>query len=258
MRKMLGATLVAMVLGTCGPLLVSTAHAGGFVASDEAKVQSMVNATRQSKGLGALVRNDQLVQMAREQTVRQAEKGSIFHNADLSGEITRRGLDWQKVGENVGMGPNVDLIEDAFLASPHHYENIVDPKFNAVGIGVVDGADGRRYVTQVFAAIASVAPKAAAPAAPTIETATVKAAQPVTVQPRATATPSSPPAASAQPRPTDVPTPAVDPNVVVGGVVEPVDLIQPRFDQAKRGDGDLQAVGPGALARIVDLVTFWS
>ena len=145
------AAVVIAVLGLGAVLGVAPAHAGDYVPSDETHVRNLVNATRAGKGLGQLASNNELIGMARRQADRMAAKGNIFHNLQLGDEMTSSGLNWLKAGENVGMGPDVDIIEDAFLASPHHYENIVDPKYDTVGIGVVDGADGRRYVVQVYA-----------------------------------------------------------------------------------------------------------
>ena len=54
------------------------------------------------------------------------------------------------MGENVGIGPNVGAIHQAFLASPEHYRNLADPVFTHVGIGVfVDGA-GRTWTAHEF------------------------------------------------------------------------------------------------------------
>jgi uncharacterized protein YkwD len=210
-----------------GVLGAAPAQAGGYLPSDETRVQNLLNATRTVKGLAKLARNDKLVGMARRQADRMAAKGSIYHNPSLGAEMTSSGLSWQKAGENVGMGPNVDLIEQAFLDSPHHYENIVDAKYDTVGIGVVDGADGRRYVVQVFADLsATPAPTAPKPAAPapttTAEPQAQTAAQvaPVSETPTPTTEPSATPdIEKAAPKP-----PSALPNVVIGGVVEPLDL----------------------------------
>jgi uncharacterized protein YkwD len=59
----------------------------------------------------------------------------LAHNPDLATELPA-GV-WQRLGENVGVGATVAAIHDAFLHSPHHYENIVDPRWDQVGIGVM-------------------------------------------------------------------------------------------------------------------------
>lgn len=55
------------------------------------------------------------------------------------------------IGENVGMGHDLDAIYAAFLASPKHRTNLLDPRWNWVGTGVATAADGTMYVVQVFA-----------------------------------------------------------------------------------------------------------
>ena len=61
----------------------------------------------------------------------------------------------------------------AFINSPAHYANLVDPAWTHVGVGVTFAADGRMYTTHNFMALgggragaAAPAPAAAAPSAP--------------------------------------------------------------------------------------------
>ena len=54
-------------------------------------------------------------------------------------------------GENVAYGPSADTMFDALINSPAHYENIMNGSFSAVGIGVVQGADGTLWTSHVFA-----------------------------------------------------------------------------------------------------------
>ena len=59
---------------------------------------------------------------------------------------------WQVVAENVGVGGDWHSIEDAFMASPEHRENLLDPLFTQFGIGTAVSADGSLWVSQVFRA----------------------------------------------------------------------------------------------------------
>jgi len=72
--------------------------------------------------------------------------GDIWHQADLSVGLA---ADWFRLGENVGYGPGVGPIHDAFIVSPTHYANLVDPGFQSVGVGVVE-IGGRSYVAEEF------------------------------------------------------------------------------------------------------------
>jgi uncharacterized protein YkwD len=50
----------------------------------------------------------------------------------------------------VGEGPTVMSLHDAFVASPGHYHNIVNPNFTHMGVGVVLTPEGRIWVSFVF------------------------------------------------------------------------------------------------------------
>src|SRR5438093_4007680 len=126
MRKLLVGLILAIGLGT----MPVAAHAD--TVSDEAQFVARINSLRTSQGLSALQVHPQLVSKARAWAQTMAAAGRIWHST-LSDGVT---ADWLKLGENVGMGSSVEGLHDAFVASPHHYENLVDPAFNYVGIGV--------------------------------------------------------------------------------------------------------------------------
>jgi hypothetical protein len=69
-----------------------------------------------------------------------------IRHSRLSAGITG---DWHKLGENVGMGPSEPRLHAAFVASATHLQNLVDPAFEYVGVGVL-AADGIMFVSQVF------------------------------------------------------------------------------------------------------------
>lgn len=131
----------------------TSAHASHVVGHktgtvDTAAEQDFLNRTnalRASLGLGSLRLNSELLAKARGWSETQAQSGTIFHST-LSNGVTQN---WRRLGENVGMGPQVSLIHDALVASPRHYENLIDPGFTEVGIGVVLQGDVL-YVTEVF------------------------------------------------------------------------------------------------------------
>jgi hypothetical protein len=140
MRKLVFGLILALGVS----LFPSGAHAD--TVSDEASFVAKINDLRMSKGLPALEVNGNLVAKARDWAAGMAAAGRIWHST-LSDGIT---LDWQKLGENVGMGGSVDGLEAAFVASPHHYENMVDPNFGYVGIGIAKNSSGTLFVSEVF------------------------------------------------------------------------------------------------------------
>jgi hypothetical protein len=142
MRKLVFGLLLA--LGATALLFPATAQAADTVG-DEASFVAKINDLRAGKGLPALVVNANLVAKARSWSAGMAAAGRIWHST-LSDGITE---EWKKLGENVGMGGSVDGLHTAFVNSPHHYENLVDPSFGYVGIGIVMNGD-TIYVTESF------------------------------------------------------------------------------------------------------------
>lgn len=151
MRRLLAATAIVTVTVMGAP---HGASAEEGLANDPAKEDEFVakiNDLRASQGLGQLQVHDQLTAKARDWAATMAEAGDIWHS-NLPDGIT---VQWRRLGENVGMGGTVDALHQAFIDSPSHYENLVDPGFRYVGIGVFLDADETIFVSEVFMELAS-------------------------------------------------------------------------------------------------------
>jgi uncharacterized protein YkwD len=64
--------------------------------------------------------------------------GSIYNPAGsvLRDRINREGYNWSMIGENIAWNyPSVPELVAAWLESPHHCENILNPEFTEVGFG---------------------------------------------------------------------------------------------------------------------------
>lgn len=187
MRKLVAIAAIAIA----GTLMVPTgAHAdnGSGMVNDpgkEAEFVTKINELRAEKGLAPLQVHSQLVEKARGWSHTMAEAGQIWHS-HLPDGVT---VNWKRLGENVGMGGSVDALHDAFINSPSHYENLVDPGFRYVGIGVTVDSQGTIFVAEEFMELAS----QPAPAAP-------KSAAGTPSSQAATATPSGPAASPAPER----------------------------------------------------------
>lgn len=106
-----------------------------------------INQLRASRGVPALSVNDDLTNIARTWTDQMIANGGLSHNPSLAAEAPGG---WSKLGENVGVGYDVSSLMQAFINSPAHYANLVDPRYSSVGIGVTVTPDGRVWVTQDF------------------------------------------------------------------------------------------------------------
>lgn len=78
-----------------------------------------------------------------------AARGELFHSSwdRLTREL--EGTGWQIAGENVGMGPSVDEVQEAFMQSGPHRHNVLLRAFDHAAIGVVE-SDGSVWITVVF------------------------------------------------------------------------------------------------------------
>lgn len=138
------ASVVALVLMVS---LASQPPTGADPAEDEAAFVAKLNALRQARGRRPLAVRQDLADWAESWATQMAERGAISHNPGLA---TDGPADWLRLGENVGRGASVQQLHDAFVASPRHYRNMVDSRYEVVGVGVVESDDGTMYVTMLF------------------------------------------------------------------------------------------------------------
>lgn len=133
--------LLSLVL----PLLAVSATPANASAT-ESEFVSRTNSARTSRSLRAYVVRSDLVSVARRQAARMAAARRIYHNPNLTSEVSG----WRNVGENVGSGGSVSRIHTAFMNSSGHRSNILSSAFTEVGIGTARGGDGLIYVSEVF------------------------------------------------------------------------------------------------------------
>ena len=113
-------------------------------AGDESSLVNKVNSARKANGKAPLQVYWDLTDDARAHSKRMRDKGELFHNPNL-GRVT---TGWKALGENVGVGPNIDLLFDAFMGSSAHRSNILGG-YNYIGLGVATD-DGKVWVTIIF------------------------------------------------------------------------------------------------------------
>jgi hypothetical protein len=140
------AGIAVVVAGMMAGLLTLATPALADTATAESQFVTMINQLRASQGLRPLAVDPRLTTVARGWSANMASSNTLAHNPSLSSQAPS---DWVKLGENVGYGPDAATIHQAFVNSAHHYANMVDPQFNAVGVGVVVSG-GTMWVTEDF------------------------------------------------------------------------------------------------------------
>lgn len=136
-----------VLLALCGVLAVAI-PASADDASDEWSFVELINQARADNGLKPLAVYGPIRDIARPQSIRMGQQNRLYHNPNLASEVAAAVPDWQRAGENVGQGWDVEGLHKAFMDSPGHRANILGD-YNYVGIGVVH-ANGYTWVTEVF------------------------------------------------------------------------------------------------------------
>lgn len=104
-----------------------------------------------------LVWDAELSAAARVHSRDMARRNRFEHSGPKGGQVggraTRAGYAWRRVGENIAAGQgSAAQVSAAWLASPHHCVNIMNPKFTQMGAAfdVAPSSDSVIYWTQVF------------------------------------------------------------------------------------------------------------
>jgi hypothetical protein len=123
-------------------------------ADDAHQIFALTNQDRQEQGLPALQWNDALAAAAQAHAERMAREGTLSHQyagePPLMQRAAQAGAHFQAIAENVATAPDPEAVEQAWMHSTPHRTNILDPKMNALGIGVVERG-GALYAVEDFA-----------------------------------------------------------------------------------------------------------
>jgi uncharacterized protein YkwD len=151
-RRALAAILTLAVFGS---IALASFPASGSTVAVETELADRINQERVAAGLPALIVRAKLIEKARGWSHKMAvasgpnrgQACKLSHNPRLAKEVP---LDWSLLGENVGCSAtNAEELHQAFMNSPGHRKNILDSKFDSVGVAIVM-ADTTMFVTQVF------------------------------------------------------------------------------------------------------------
>jgi hypothetical protein len=184
-------------------LLIGAMAPAASASSAEGELLSLINAERTARGLGSLSMFADLKDDALAWSQHLMDQGSLSHNPNLASATSS----WDKLGENVGVGPNVAALHTAFMASPSHRGNVLGD-YDKVGIAVVEESPTKLWVTVVFMKSLGGAPAGDDPVPYSDQ-----GPQPSNEQPVADTTNTRTP-----PQPAAAPTPAPTPQRVVASV----------------------------------------
>lgn len=129
--------------------------------ADEVELVRLANAARQERGVKPVTIDPLLVLMARRHGTEMRDRGYFSHISPVPENRTPRERflklllkppDYYCLGENLYQSGVLEVAKthQGWMESPGHRENLLSPRFDRVGIGVVLDKNGASWVTQVL------------------------------------------------------------------------------------------------------------
>jgi len=130
---------------------------------NERQFLDLTNKERAQRGLQQLTIDPVLIETARKHSREMAEKRYFSHYSPTAGIATpmdryltevRYQPSWLLVGENLFYCSmvGVDRGHNAFMNSPGHRANILEPRYERMGVGEYIDSNGEFWITEMFLA----------------------------------------------------------------------------------------------------------
>jgi uncharacterized protein YkwD len=124
-------------------------------SDQEKQLLQELNTDRKDANLPPLQWDERLAQAARDHSKLMADSNQLGHvlqgEQGVAERLAATGIHYNRSGENVGYDTKFDDLTNAWMHSPPHRENMLNPEYNVVGIGVAKNDDGVYFATQDFA-----------------------------------------------------------------------------------------------------------
>jgi uncharacterized protein YkwD len=138
------------------------ADAPRITAATVSTVLELTNAERARAGLAPLRENPRLAYAAQLQSDQMGSISRLDHVLQKApyprpaDRLAAARYAWQAYAENVAMGQrSAAEVVSAWMSSPSHRANILNPAYTELGVGVATDEAGRPYYAQVFGRPAS-------------------------------------------------------------------------------------------------------
>ncbi|MCX8008467.1 MAG: CvpA family protein [Patescibacteria group bacterium] len=120
----------------------------------EEQMLTLVNQERRIVGIQNL-KPDQSLQVVARSYAKQMLFERFFSHYDKEGNdvsyrLSRYGVQFFLAGENLAYAPDLLSAHEGLMNSEGHRRNILDPKFQRIGIGIIDAGFWGKMVVQVF------------------------------------------------------------------------------------------------------------
>jgi uncharacterized protein YkwD/uncharacterized membrane protein required for colicin V production len=117
----------------------------------EEEMVALINEERKERGLNELTLSAEIVAVARSHARDMWERKYFGHVSpegyDVGDRLDQAKVTYTYAAENLALAPTVTTAHNGLMGSPGHRENILDPRYKKVGVGVIDnGVYGKMFV----------------------------------------------------------------------------------------------------------------
>lgn len=116
------------------------------LSSDEQLMLELINSERAKKGVKPLIADSRLVKAARLKSQDMIDNDYFAHESAKYGApselVAAQGVSYHCVGENLAVSGTVQQAHRGLMGSPGHRQNILNPQFRLIGIGIIKGRRG--------------------------------------------------------------------------------------------------------------------
>jgi uncharacterized YkwD family protein len=124
------------------------------MTAKEQEMLNLVNQERAKAGLNPLEPDMELVKLARMKAQDMIDNGYFAHQSPTYGSpfdmMRSAGITYRTAGENLAGAGTVQRAHTALMNSDGHRRNILNPAFDHVGIGIIEGGPYGLMCVQMF------------------------------------------------------------------------------------------------------------
>lgn len=136
------------------PSLTGQSQAIAKLTPNEEEMLRLLNAERVKKGLNALKVDMEITKVARLKSQDMIDNSYFSHSSPTYGSpfemMKQFGIQYIYAGENLAGNPSVQGAHNALMNSEGHRDNILNPNFTHIGVGIREGSPYGKMCTQMF------------------------------------------------------------------------------------------------------------
>jgi uncharacterized protein YkwD len=155
--------LSAMVLAGTMAAVPVLGHQARAQQAAEQQLMELTNADRAQQGLPPLKWDPALAQAASQHAQLMSQQPALSHQypgePDLDARCGAAGAHFRAIAENVALAPSPQALQQEWMHSPPHRANILDPRMDTMGVGLVKRGGNYYAVVDFASTVADLGPQ---------------------------------------------------------------------------------------------------